>query len=65
MPPTESEPREGVPREEGVVFIANVIERRDGGRTCTISPVPKTETELLDVWISAEDDSFVSLDEMR
>lgn len=65
MPPTESDTREGVPQNEGVVFIANVIERREGGRTCTISPVPKTETELLDVWISADEDSFVSLEDVR
>lgn len=65
MSPTESDTPYGAPQEEGVVFIANVIERRDGSRTCTISPVPKTETELLDVWVSADEDSFVSLDDMR
>ncbi|MBS3760906.1 DUF7511 domain-containing protein [Halodesulfurarchaeum sp.] len=65
MPPTESDTHEGVPQDEGVVFIANVIDPREGGRTCTISPVPKTETELLDVWISADEDSFVSLEDVR
>lgn len=46
-------------------FVAIVSERADGEKTCTISPWPTSEYELLSEWVSARTDSFVSLEEIQ
>ncbi len=65
MPPTESETRDFSPLRAHAIFIANVTTQAGGKRTCTISPLPTSETALLEKWIAAKDDSFVRLEEMR
>jgi hypothetical protein len=45
-------------------LTSRVVTAEDGREECTIHPADATPEELLTVWISAADDSFVDLDEM-
>lgn len=47
------------------LFMASITKRADDVRTCTISPLPRSERMLHAEWIAALEGSFVSLDEMR
>lgn len=51
-------------RESREAFIANVTKSPDGW-TCTISPVPEDAHGLLSEWVSATEESFVALEDMR
>ncbi|MFC5366413.1 DUF7511 domain-containing protein [Salinirubrum litoreum] len=48
---------------EGVVAV--VTETGDGGEECTLFPADAAEAELPTTWLSADEDSFVALSEMR
>lgn len=63
--PSDTDRREPASPEPCDRFVAIVSERADGEELCSISPVPTTERRLDAVWVSARDDSFVALEEMR
>ncbi|MFD1685450.1 DUF7511 domain-containing protein [Halobellus litoreus] len=56
-------PHVGDAREQ--VLLARVEEYDDDPDECTIYPANATATELPTTWVTAEEGSFVSLDEMR
>lgn len=41
------------------------IEAQDGREECTLFPADADEADVLTTWITAADDAFVSLEEMR
>ena len=53
------------PTHRDQVLLARVEEYDDGTDECTIYPANATATELPTTWVSAEEGSFVSLEEMR
>lgn len=44
--------------------VAEVVETPDG-RQCTIYPANVDDVELVTTWITADEDAFVALSEMR
>ncbi|MUV58260.1 hypothetical protein SAMN04487947_2936 [Halogeometricum rufum] len=46
-------------------LVGTVVEYDDAPDECTVYPLHADEDERLTTWISAKDDSFVELDEMR
>jgi hypothetical protein len=56
--------RGGQPGAEDVL-VAEVVASRTGSAECTIYPRELPEAARLTTWITAEDGSFVPLDEMR
>jgi hypothetical protein len=50
---------------DGGEYAAIVVPADDSPPECTIFPLDATEDELLTTWVSAEEGSFVALDEMR
>lgn len=46
-------------------YDAEVARYDDAPDECTISPVATEGAERLTTWVSAQDDSYVHLDEMR
>lgn len=46
-------------------LAAEIVVSRDGPAKCTIYPPKAADFERLTQWITAEEDSFVSLDSMR
>lgn len=44
--------------------VAEVVETPDG-RQCTIYPADVDDVELVTTWITADEDSFVALADMR
>lgn len=61
--PGRTEPRDRPIRE--VTLVARVHEYEDRPDTCTIRPVDVDDWTALTTWISAHENAFVPLDEMR
>jgi hypothetical protein len=51
--------------DDGSEYASIVVPTDDQPAECTIFPVDASEDELVTTWISAEDGSFVALDDMR
>ncbi|WP_411964557.1 hypothetical protein [Haloferax sp. YSMS24] len=60
---TETSGRRTSPPDD-LEYIAIVTPYDDAPDECTIFPTGLSEERLMTTWISAEEDSFVSLDEM-
>ncbi|AQL44342.1 hypothetical protein BV210_17175 [Halorientalis sp. IM1011] len=48
-----------------VSITAKIVPVRDGTAECTLYPPNVSGVELMTTWITADEDSFVSLGEMR
>jgi hypothetical protein len=46
-------------------LVGTVVEYDDAPDECTVYPLHADDEERLTTWISAKEDSFVGLDEMR
>lgn len=51
--------------DDGAEYAAIVVPADDAPAECTIFPVDAEDEELVTTWISAEDGSFVALEDMR
>lgn len=51
--------------DDGSEYASIVVPADDHPAECTIFPVGVAEAELVTTWLSAEDGSFVALDDMR
>ncbi|KTG30423.1 DUF7511 domain-containing protein [Haloferax profundi] len=60
---TESQGRHDAPADD-LEYIAIVAPYDDAPDECTIFPAGLSEDELTTTWISAQEGSYVSLDEM-
>lgn len=61
MPETTPDPGLAPPADH---TVAEVVDTRDG-RQCTIYPADVDEAALVTTWITADEDAFVDLEEMR
>ncbi|WP_416840310.1 hypothetical protein [Haloferax sp. DFSO52] len=64
MTTTTREQGSNVSPADDVEYVAIVAPYDDAPDECTIFPTGLSEAELLTTWISAEEGSYVSLDEM-
>lgn len=55
----------GVPDPERGVALDHRIESAGESRACTIFPRGADADELVTTWITAEDDAFVALEDVR
>lgn len=65
---TDRRPGATAPRPaeaETPMLCADVIVRDDGREECTIYPAEPNDEEYVTVWITATDDAFVPIDEIR
>jgi hypothetical protein len=60
-PPTDDEPPADLPG----ALTAAVVEYDDEPDECTLYPTEASEKALVTEWITAEEGSYVDLDEMR
>jgi len=51
--------------ERSVSIESEIVPARDGTDECTLFPADASGIELMTTWITAGENSFVSLDEMR
>ena len=64
-PRTDDDANRAGPAEAEDVLVAEVVVSRTGSAECTIYPRELPEAARLTTWITAEEGSFVPLDEMR
>lgn len=51
--------------ERDFALVARFADRRDGRGECTLYPRGASGVDLMSSWITAGEESYVSLDEMR
>lgn len=52
-------------RDERMTALQHVTAERDGTIVCTMFPQYRSEDDLSSEWLTATNDSFVSLDDFR
>lgn len=61
----EHPPRAGPPEPVEPALVATVVEYSDVPNECTIHPSEPGEDELMTCWVTALEDSFISLRDAR